>query len=227
MDVIDKQPSITDITNQINNLQANINKYKALITRYPPIGRAPNVPMKREPQVIRQIRYPPAGGEANINELNDIISANTDSINELITSSLLIQKKNNYDAMDNQLPALVAKMSDLQSEYAILEKIYQNFDGVNAANEYAEFKITTNFYTYVFYVFLTIFVAVSLFYIHRNPEVKNLDRFMLVLATFILVYYLYEYLTTKPEVKRWLMVLKSSRAKLQKSGTKFLSGKNQ
>jgi hypothetical protein len=227
MDVIDKQPSITDITNQINNLQANINKYKALITRYPPIGRAPNVPMKREPRVIRQIRYPPAGGEANINELNDIISANTDSINELITSSLLIQKKNNYDAIDNQLPALVAKMSDLQSEYAILEKIYQNFDGVNAANEYAEFKITTNFYTYVFYVFLTIFVAVSLFYIHRNPEVKNLDRFMLVLATFILVYYLYEYLTTKPEVKRWLMVLKSSRAKLQKSGTKFLSGKNQ
>jgi hypothetical protein len=183
--------------------------------------------MKREPRVIRQIRYPPAGGEANINELNDIISANTDSINELITSSLLIQKKNNYDAIDNQLPALVAKMSDLQSEYAILEKIYQNFDGVNAANEYAEFKITTNFYTYVFYVFLTIFVAVSLFYIHRNPEVKNLDRFMLVLATFILVYYLYEYLTTKPEVKRWLMVLKSSRAKLQKSGTKFLSGKNQ
>jgi hypothetical protein len=227
MDVIDKQPTITDITNQINNLKANISKYKALITRYPPIGRAPNVPLKRQPQVSRRIRYPPAGMEANINELNDIISANTDSINDLIKSTLLTQKKNNYDAMDTQLPILLAKMSELQSEYAILSKIYQNLDGVDAANEYAEFKINTNFYTYVFYVFLTIFVSVSLFYIHRNPEVKNLDRFMLGLATFILVYYLYEYLTTKSEVKRWLMALKSSRGILQKGGAKFLSGKNQ
>ena len=47
MDVIDKQPTITDITNQINNLQANIGKYKALIKRYPPIGRAPIVQLEQ------------------------------------------------------------------------------------------------------------------------------------------------------------------------------------
>ena len=143
-----------------------------------------------------------------------------------IKSSLLTQKTNNYAAMDIRLPSLVAQMNDLQSEYAILATINQNFDGLDAANESATFKINTNFYMYVFYVFLTIFVSVSLFYIHRNPEVKNLDRFMLVLATFILGYYLYEYLKTKSEVKRWLMSLKSSREILQKGGLNFLSGEN-
>lgn len=190
MTVTDFEPSITDINKKINNLQSRVSAYQNDILVNPLIGRTTEK-------------------QAEIDALNATLRAESEQIDAAITE-LLPKQDSLYQGMETQVPQLSEKINQLQSAYALVKNIvYQDYDGLNASNEFLEVKITSNFYTYVLYVVITLFVAASLFYIQRNPEEKNLDMFILALASFILAYYLYQYLQTNNYINTWRMKLRA------------------
>jgi hypothetical protein len=186
MTVTDFEPSITDINKKINNLQTRVSAYQNDILVNPLIGRTTEK-------------------QAEIDALNATLQAESEQIDAAITD-LLLKQESLYQGMEAQVPRLSEKINQLQSDYAVVKNIvYQNHDGFKATNEFLEVKITSNFYTYVVYLVITLFVAASLFYIQRNPEEKNLDMFILTLASFILAYYLYQYLQSNNYINRLRM----------------------
>ena len=189
MTVTDFEPSITDINKKINNLQSRVSAYQNDILVNPLIGRTTEK-------------------QAEIDALNATLRAESEQIDAAITE-LLPKQDSLYQGMETQVPQLSEKINQLQSAYALVKNIvYQNEDGFNATNEFLEVKITSNFYTYVLYLVITLFVAASLFYIQRNPEEKNLDMFILALASFILAYYLYQYLQSNNYINTWRIKLR-------------------
>ena len=189
MTVTDFEPSITDINKKINNLQSRVSAYQNDILVNPLIGRTTEK-------------------QAEIDALNDTLRAESEQIDAAITE-LLLKQESLYQGMEAQVPHLSEKINQLQSAYALVKNIvYQNEDGFKATNEFLEVKITSNFYTYVLYLVITLFVAASLFYIQRNPEEKNLDMFILALASFILAYYLYQYLQSNNYINTWRIKLR-------------------
>jgi uncharacterized membrane protein YoaK (UPF0700 family) len=55
-------------------------------------------------------------------------------------------------------------------------------------------QAASKFSNFFLVLLITIFFVGALCFIFINPEVGNLDMFMLVLVVIILVYYLYEYI---------------------------------
>ena len=63
--------------------------------------------------------------------------------------------------------------------------------------QYTKLNTNTNFYKYVVYIFFALFIIVSLIYIYINPDETSLDMFIVSLAVFILMYYIYDYFKNK------------------------------
>ena len=63
--------------------------------------------------------------------------------------------------------------------------------------QYTKLNTNTSFYNYIMYIFFALFIIVSLIYIYIHPDETSLDMFIVSLAVFILMYYIYDYFKNK------------------------------
>jgi hypothetical protein len=202
---VDLTPNITDIITKINDLQNRVTTYKSSIASTPATSRT-------EEQ------------QSAINSLNETIKTEATSIGTLI-AGIQGKKTDNEGAMDFKTPILLDKLNQLKSQYALVEEnVYGDDNHLDAANELSEIRVEANFNVYLIYFICTLFLAASLFYIQHNPDVKNLDMFILNLAILLSLYYLYEYLMTKAFVKRWIQTFKTALANMKQRIIIFLGG---
>jgi len=198
-------PNITAIKTQIDDLRQRVASYKNSISNTPIIGRD-------------------SDQQATIDNLNSSIQLEAESIGNKIKEFKDVRDDNNA-SIDNRAPILKNQVNDMMSQYeAVKEIVYTSEDSMIAQNELSEIKIKSYFFTYVLYFIFTMFVVASLIYIQRNPEVQNLDMFILKLAIFVLLYYLYEYLITKAFVKQWIVKCKVAWKNMLGSVSTFFGG---
>ena len=198
----DLVPSITLIKTQIDDLRERVASYKNSISNSPITARN-------------------SDQQATIDNMNSSIQLEAESIGNKIKEIKDIRTDNNA-SIDNRAPILRNQVKKMNSDYeAVKEIVYSREESIIAQNELSEIKINSNYFTYVLYFFFTIFVVASLIYIHRNPEVQNLDMFILKLAIFVLLYYLYEYLITKAFVKKWIVKTKVAWKNMMSSVSTF------
>jgi len=130
-------------------------------------------------------------------EINDIknlvinLLPSGDNYASAITSNAtkLIQTMNALEQsivdIDNKRKELIENNPDYDP--TILEGKYQN----------TTLDTNTQFFNYSMYFIFAVFITISIIYIYLNPEETSLDMFMLVLALFILMYYIYDYIKRK------------------------------
>jgi hypothetical protein len=99
----------------------------------------------------------------------------------------------NIFSKDSNTPILLNQFNQLQTTFQHLQEELKKPIELDGNFEATTIQAKSMFGNYILYLFLTLFVLGSLIYIFKNPEVGNLDIFMLILAVVIFVYYLYEY----------------------------------
>jgi len=136
------------------------------------ITNKPNKPYDKESEKI-------------VEEINEI--------NELIMSTLPTKNDNiKYKDLNTQI--LLDQVNELKKTY---EKLLEDLNKpIQLEGTYQVSKIQTasNYSRYILYLLFAIFIVGSLIYIFKNPEVGNLDMFIMVLAIIIFIYYIHEFI---------------------------------
>ena len=104
----------------------------------------------------------------------------------------------NRAAIDANYANLLTQYHEMTKQYEELNTELNNKTDLLKGNyEVAQLSTTTNFLTYILYIFFAIFIIGCLIYVYMFPEAGNLDMFILALAVIILVYYIYEIILEK------------------------------
>jgi hypothetical protein len=131
-----------------------------------------------------------------LSEMRDDIIAELDEINSLIISTNSTMA-DNIIYKDRNSPVLLAQIMELKSTFDELKEDLQAPVLLDGNYEMTTIRVASKYGNYVLYLLLTLFMVGSLLYIFKNPEVGNLDMFILVLAVIIFVYYIYEYIQNR------------------------------
>ena len=144
------------------------------------------------------------GFEQRVNENTDIklttkknlIINNIENINNLIKkiSPKINENKTKIDANANNL---LTKFKSMKNTFNALETELAKPIDLTANYEMSKIKTSSTYGNYMLFFIFTVFIVGCLIYIYKKPEAGNLDMFILVLAIFILVYYIYEYYIEK------------------------------
>ena len=110
------------------------------------------------------------------------------------------KREDNYTTMQNWAPILLSQLDQMMEKFALAQSSEHN-SPLEGKVEDGEIKANVMYYSYMFSLIFVIFILGALFYIYKNPEVKNLDMFILVLAIIILAYYGYDYYANKEKKK--------------------------
>jgi len=169
---VDKEPNITAIIAKINNLRLKVDNYTTSLAENPLISRT------SDEQTI-------------MDRANQNLESDAQRIRDLILG-LEPKRDGNYVEMENRAPLLLTQLNKMMKKYELAKNtVYA--DPLDGPHEVAQIKTDANFYAYVLSGICFVFVLGALMYIFKNPEVKNLDMFILVLAVIILAYYGYDY----------------------------------
>lgn len=131
--------------------------------------------------------------------LNEGILFKINDIDTLLTNIEPIQKDNLKFKETNTAP-LLAQLNDLKATYRQLQKELKKPLLLEGNYEVSGIKTAAIFSNYMLILVFTLFFVVSLIYIYKNPEVGNLDLFILAIAIMILLYYLYEYIQKRRRI---------------------------
>ena len=131
-----------------------------------------------------------------LSEMRDEIIAELDEINALIISTNSTMA-DNIKYKDKNSPRLLSQFMQLKSTFDELEEELNAPILLDGNYEMTSTRVVSKYGNYVLYLLLTLFMVGSLFYIFKNPEVGNLDIFILALAVIIFVYYIYEYIQNR------------------------------
>jgi hypothetical protein len=172
----DMEPTITSIIAKINDLQRRIINYASDNSTTPLIMRS-------------------SSDKIIIDNYNINLTDEAKNIRDLILV-LEPKREDNYTTMQNWAPILLTQLNKMMRQYDLVKNTVHS-DPLDGPNEVAQIKINTNFYAYVLSGLCAIFVLGALIHIFKNPEVENLDMFILVLAVIILAYYGYDYFYVK------------------------------
>lgn len=169
---VDVQPNITAIIAKINNLQMKVDEYATTRAESSHITRT-------------------SDEQTMMDRANQRLETEAQGIRDSILE-LEPKRDGNYVEMENRVPLLLTQLNKMMKQYDLVKNTVHS-DPLDGPNEVAQIKINTNFYAYVLSGLCAIFVLGALIYIFKNPEVENLDMFILVLAVIILAYYGYDY----------------------------------
>ena len=92
---------------------------------------------------------------------------------------------------------LLTELNKLHSTFDNLKENLKKPILLEGNYEVSQLTSGANFSNYMLYFLCAIFVVVSLTFIYKNPEIGNLDIFMVVLAVGVLIYYIYDYYMMK------------------------------
>lgn len=125
--------------------------------------------------------------------MNDEIHAGFDEITKLINTVMpnmtdnVTYKTNNSQKLLDHYIKLKSTFDELQTELEEPIRLDGNY-------EMTSIRVSSNFSNFILILLFTLFMIGSLIFIFKNPDVGNLDMFILALAVIIFVYYLYEYI---------------------------------
>ena len=150
------------------------------------------------PQTSRNVYG--GGADSPIDKMRDAIVADLTEINAIINHILPLTGayKSQTDA---SVTTFLNQFEEMNAEFQVLNdalKIPSELDGKYQASH---IETASNFSHYILFIILAIFFLGSLIYILKNPDVGNLDLFILALAIVILSYYLYRYIVQKMRQK--------------------------
>jgi len=131
--------------------------------------------------------------DTNRDKESGAILERIDEITELIESTFPLQN-DNITYTNKNIKPLLTQFNDLQKTYAQMIEDYKKPIQLQGNYEVSTIQVQSNFSQYTLYILFTLFIIGSLFHIFKNPEVGNLDMFILALALMILAYYVYEYI---------------------------------
>jgi hypothetical protein len=117
-----------------------------------------------------------------INEINDLIASTLPSMND------------NIEKKDSNKEMLLNQVNQLKITYNKLMEDLKKPISLDGTYQVSVIQAHSNFSKYILYLLFAIFIVGSLIYIFKNPEVGNLDMFIMVLAVFIFIYYTYEFI---------------------------------
>ena len=127
---------------------------------------------------------------------NDAILTEINDITTLIYSTYPL-KKDNITYKNSKIAPLLSQLNKLKTTYAELAVDLQKPVELEGNYEVSKIQVASNYSHFILFLLCTVFISVSLVYIFKNPEVGNLDMFILGLAVIILIYYIYEYIQKK------------------------------
>ena len=133
------------------------------------------------------------GAVEPLSELRDDIIADLNELNSLIKSTNPTVA-DNIKYKERNSPILLDQFMQLKSTFDELQEHLKEPILMDGNYEMTSIRVVSKYGNYVLYLLLTLFMIGSLFYIFKNPEVGNLDMFILALAVIIFVYYIYEYI---------------------------------
>jgi hypothetical protein len=128
---------------------------------------------------------------------NNKILAEIDVIQKMLNGTLIPEGETNTMYKDNATGKLVAQLNELQTTYAELVSELKKPVELEGNYEMSGIKTNAIFSNYMLIVLFTLLLLGALIYIFQNPEVGNLDIFILGLGIVILIYYIYEYIVMK------------------------------
>ena len=134
--------------------------------------------------------------QANIAELDAQITQKINALNSLV-SKVAPKGTANRAAIDANYTNILAQYTEMKSKYDELLTELQNPELLKGNYEVAQLTTNTKYFTYILYIFFTIFIIGCLIYLYMFPEAGNLDMFILALAVIIIVYYTYDVLLKK------------------------------
>ena len=133
------------------------------------------------------------------NSLNDDILFKINDINTLL-ANIAPKMKDNLNFKDENKGVLLAQFKQLEMTFHQLNEKLKKPLVLEGNYEVSQIKTTGNYSNFILFVLFAIFMVVSLIFIVINPEIGNLDMFMLALALLIVIYYIYEYYTMKKRI---------------------------
>ena len=136
------------------------------------------------------------GSAVSLAAMNADILSEINDINTMLNNSFQKQT-DNINFKNVTVSPLLNQLNQLQSTYAELSGELAKPIQLEGNYEMTQLKSSSNFSQYLMYLILMIFILGCLIFIFKNPEVGNVDMFILVLAGIILVYYIYDYIVTK------------------------------
>ena len=110
------------------------------------------------------------------------------------------KKKDNITFKDQNKEALLAELNQLKRTFYKLKRELKKPVLLEGNYEVSKLKTDGIYSNFILFILIAIFVIGSLVFIVINPEVGNLDMFMLGLAILIIIYYMYEYYTMKKRI---------------------------
>ena len=129
-----------------------------------------------------------------------------DILNDLSDLNTLIHNTDrsvadNIKAKERNSPILLAQFIELKKTFDELQEDLKEPILLDGNYEMTTLNVDSNYGRYLLFFLFTVFMIGSLIYIFKNPEVGNLDMFILVLAVIIFVYYIYEYIQDRKKNK--------------------------
>ncbi len=120
-----------------------------------------------------------------LNELKRLIKSTENSV------------ENNINHKDSNIPILLSHFEQLKTTYEELQKDLQKPIELDGNYEMTSIRVSSKYSNYLLFLLITLFMIGSLIYIFKNPEVGNLDMFIIAVAIIIFVYYIYEYIQAR------------------------------
>ena len=129
---------------------------------------------------------------------------NSDFHRKFLDYEIRIENKlNHLVPISNKFNSLILKIekkinkvySDNLTEYDKLnEKIFTEPRLLEENIELSQLTSLSNFYRFILYFLITVFIIGYLIYISINPELKKIDYFMVYLGSFVIAYQLFHYI---------------------------------
>jgi len=141
------------------------------------------------------------GEDSLEDEMRDAIILEINEINTLI-NNILPMIKTNKAQTDASVLSFLNDFEKMNAEFKALAIELNKPIELEGNYEMTRIKTTANFGHYVLFLICTIFIFGCLIYVFNNPEVGNIDLFILALAVIILAYYLYMYIVMKMRQKK-------------------------
>ena len=144
-------------------------------------------------QIIAEVPSASCGAKQSLSEMRNAITAELNEINKLIESTKE-QHDGNMSVANHNASSLLHQFNQLQTTFLALQEKLKEPIKLDGNYESTTIQVASKFSNFFLVLLITIFFVGALCFIFINPEVGNLDMFMLVLVVIILVYYLYEYI---------------------------------
>lgn len=132
------------------------------------------------------------------------LSNNNDFQRKFLDYDIRIENKlNHLVPISNKFNSLILKnekkinkvYSDNLTEYDKLnEKLITEPILLEGNIELSQLTSLSNFYRFILYFLITVFIIGYLIYIYINPELKKIDYFMVYLGSFVIAYQLFNYI---------------------------------